>query len=273
MFKSCDNLVIVQYLNLLNSKFWIICSENQVSVSVLIMNYDIKLLNVSKYYQMGNTTVKALEELSTEITHGEVVVVLGPSGSGKTTLLNLIGALENPTNGVIQIAEKDIAQIKRQKQFTYRRETIGFIFQTFNLFPTLSALENVQYVADLAKLRKSRNKAIEALKTVGLGERIRHFPHQLSGGEQQRVAIARALVKDAPIILADEPTGELDFKTGRQILSLLVEQKQSKKTILLVTHNREISRLAHRVIELQAGKIVSDGPPTDGTVSIDNLKW
>ncbi|PWI47883.1 ABC transporter ATP-binding protein [Candidatus Heimdallarchaeota archaeon B3_Heim] len=237
------------------------------------MNYDIKLQNVSKYYAMGNSKVKALENLSLEIDHGEIVVFLGPSGSGKTTLLNLVGALENATNGMITIGNKEITQIKRQKQFTYRRETIGFIFQTFNLFPTLSALENVQYVADLAKLKRSKQKAIEALQIVGLGERIRHFPHQLSGGEQQRVAIARALVKDAPIILADEPTGELDFKTGRQILSLLVEQKQTKKTVLLVTHNREISRLAHRVIELQSGQIVADGPPKDGTVSIDNLEW
>ncbi len=237
------------------------------------MNYDIRLQNVSKYYVMGNSKIKALENLSLEIDHGEIVVFLGPSGSGKTTLLNLVGALENATNGMITIGSKEITQMKRQKQFTYRRETIGFIFQTFNLFPTLSALENVQYVADLAKLKRSKQKAIKSLQTVGLGERIRHFPHQLSGGEQQRVAIARALVKDAPIILADEPTGELDFKTGRQILSLLVEQKQKKKTVLLVTHNREISRLAHRVIELQSGQIAADGPPKDGTVSIDNLEW
>ncbi len=237
-------------------------------------NFNIRLQNVSKHYVMGSSSiVKALDNFSVNIDHGEVVVVLGPSGSGKTTLLNLIGALENATSGTIHVGTNDISRIKRQKQFTYRRETIGFIFQTFNLFPTLSALENVQYVADLAKIKHSKQKAIESLQTVGLGERIRHFPHQLSGGEQQRVAIARALVKDAPIILADEPTGELDFRTGRQILRLLVEQKQMRKTVLIVTHNREISRLAHRVIELQAGRIVSDGPPKDGTVSIDKLEW
>jgi putative ABC transport system ATP-binding protein len=239
----------------------------------MTMDMNISLKNVSKYYQMGNSQVKALENVSVEIDHGEIVVVLGPSGSGKTTLLNLVGALENATSGTITIGSQEIAQIKRQQQFTYRRETIGFIFQTFNLFPTLSALENVQYVADLAKLKKSKQKAKEALQTVGLGERIRHFPHQLSGGEQQRVAIARALVKGAPIILADEPTGELDFKTGRNILSLLVEQEQKKKTVLIVTHNREISRLAHRVIELRAGRIISDGPPEYGKVSIEHLVW
>jgi putative ABC transport system ATP-binding protein len=181
--------------------------------------------------------------------------------------------LDRPTDGVIKIDGTDITRFNRRQQFTYRRKTIGFIFQTFNLFPTLSALENVQYVADLARLKKSKQKAIQALQTVGLGDRIRHFPHQLSGGEQQRVAIARALVKEAPIILADEPTGELDFKTGRQILKLLVDQKENQKTVLLVTHNREISRLSHRVIELQSGRIDSDGPPVGGTVSIDLLKW
>ncbi|MHA1968429.1 MAG: ABC transporter ATP-binding protein [Candidatus Hodarchaeales archaeon] len=237
------------------------------------MNFKIILTNISKYYTMGEIKVKALEKINLTIDHGEVVVVLGPSGSGKTTLLNLVGALESVTNGTIMVGKKEISKIKRQSQFTFRRETIGFIFQTFNLFPTLSALENVQYVADLAKLKKSKQRAIEALQMVGLGDRIRHFPHQLSGGEQQRVAIARALVKDAPIILADEPTGELDFKTGRQILKLLVEQKKRKKTVLLVTHNREISRLAQRVIELHSGQITSDGPPKEGTVNIDHLEW
>lgn len=237
------------------------------------MNYTIELRNIAKHYTMGSVTVKALEKMSLTIDQGEIVVVLGPSGSGKTTLLNLVGALESPTHGTLIVGEKEISKIKRQAQFTFRRETIGFIFQTFNLFPTLSAMENVQYVADLAKLKKSRNRAIEALEKVGLADRIRHFPHQLSGGEQQRVAIARALVKDAPIILADEPTGELDFRTGRQILKLLVEQKEKKKTVLMVTHNREISRIAQRVIELKSGQIVSDGPPKGGTVNVDILEW
>lgn len=237
------------------------------------MDYKIEFENVSKSYTMGEIKVKALQNITLTINHGEIVVFLGPSGSGKTTLLNLVGALESVTDGSIVIGNKEISKFKRQAQFTYRRETIGFIFQTFNLFPTLSALENVQYVADLSKLKQSKQRAIEALQNVGLGDRIRHFPHQLSGGEQQRVAIARALVKNAPIILADEPTGELDFQTGRQILKLMVEQKEEKKTVLFVTHNREISRLAHRVIKLKSGRIVSDGPPKDGTTSIDHLEW
>jgi putative ABC transport system ATP-binding protein len=233
----------------------------------------IELTNISKHYPMGSVTVKALSNISFKIEQGEIVVVLGPSGSGKTTLLNIIGALENITSGSININDNEVTKLNRRQQFTFRRETIGFVFQTFNLFPTLSALENVQYVADLAKKKNSKEKAINALQAVGLGERIRHFPHQLSGGEQQRVAIARALVKDAPIILADEPTGELDFRTGKQILKLLLEQHEKKRTVILVTHNREIARVAHRVIELHSGQVSDDGPPKNGEVSIEDLKW
>lgn len=232
----------------------------------------IELSDIRKHYRMGDMTVKALDGISLQIRQGEIVVLLGPSGSGKTTLLNLVGALDRPTEGWIKINGTDITRYNRRQQFTFRRNTIGFIFQTFNLFPTLSALENVQYVADLGQLKKSKQKSIEALKAVGLEDRIRHFPHQLSGGEQQRVAIARALVKNAPIILADEPTGELDFKTGGQILQLLLEQR-TDSTVLLVTHNREIARITDRVIELHSGKVAEDGPPKNGKVSIDGLRW
>lgn len=233
----------------------------------------LTLTSVAKYYSMGDVTVKALENVSLHIEKGEIVVVLGPSGCGKTTLLNIIGALDRISNGIIQIDGEDITRFNRRQQFTFRRKTISFIFQSFNLFPTLSAMENVQYVADLASLKNSKQRAIEALTNVGLRNRIRHFPHQLSGGEQQRVAIARALVKDAPIILADEPTGELDFKTGKQILKLLMDQQNKKKTVILVTHNREIARVANRVIELHSGLVAKDGPPENGPVAIDNLQW
>ncbi len=232
----------------------------------------IELSDIRKHYRMGDMTVKALDGISLHIRQGEIVVLLGPSGSGKTTLLNLVGALDRPTEGWIKINGTDITRYNRRQQFTFRRNTIGFIFQTFNLFPALSALENVQYVADLARMKRSKQKSIEALKVVGLEDRIRHFPHQLSGGEQQRVAIARALVKNAPIILADEPTGELDFKTGGQILQLLLEQR-TDSTVLLVTHNREIARITDRVIELHSGKVAEDGPPKNGKVSIDGLRW
>lgn len=217
--------------------------------------------------------VKALDGISLHIEQGETVVLLGPSGSGKTTLLNLVGALDRPTKGQITFNKANITSYNRQQQFSFRRRTIGFIFQTFNLFPTLSALENVQYVADLAKMKRSKEKSIEALNAVGLEERIHHFPHQLSGGEQQRVAIARALVKKAPLILADEPTGELDFKTGKQILQLLLEQQNTDTTVLLVTHNREIARITDRVVELHSGKIAEDGSPKNGKVPIEELVW
>lgn len=234
----------------------------------------IFMQNVSKYYQMGELVVKALENINLTIKKGEVVVVLGPSGCGKTTLLNVIGALDTVTDGTLIVNDQKINNLNRQKQFTFRRNSIAFIFQTFNLFPTLSALENVQYVASLSKLKNSKKMAVKALEDVGLKTRVRHFPHQLSGGEQQRVAIARALVKNAPIILADEPTGELDFYTGRQILQLLVEQQENTdKTVLLVTHNREISRIANRVIKLHSGLVSSDSRPEGGPVPINELQW
>ncbi|WP_455140392.1 ABC transporter ATP-binding protein [Candidatus Hodarchaeum mangrovi] len=232
----------------------------------------LNLENVIKYYQMGPMTVKALDGINISIDKNEFVVLLGPSGSGKTTLLNLIGALDRPTDGLIKLDGINITKYNRNKQYAFRRKHIGFIFQTFNLFPGLSALENVQYVADLARIKKSKQKSIESLTAVGLEERINHFPHQLSGGEQQRVAIARALVKNAPIILADEPTGELDFQTGQQILRLLLEQ-QEHATIILVTHNREIARVTDRVIELHSGKIAKDGPPKNGKVPVEELWW
>jgi putative ABC transport system ATP-binding protein len=198
---------------------------------------------------------------------------LGPSGSGKTTLLNIIGALDVPTEGVVHINGDNMSLSKKTNRFRFRRETVSFIFQTFNLFPSLTALENVQFVLDMANTPHSREKAAEVLASVGLGERVNHFPHELSGGEQQRVAIARALATGNPVLLADEPTGELDFKTGIQILDLLQKQAAAGKTVLVVTHNREISRIADRVIELSSGRVVRDGAPRDGKAAIADLQW
>jgi putative ABC transport system ATP-binding protein len=222
---------------------------------------------------MGSTTVSALDSVSLQIDQGEFVVILGPSGSGKTTLLNLISALDVPTDGKITINNKAITNGKKINYFQFRRETVSFIFQTFNLFPSLTALENVQFAVDTVSKNRASQNAAEALKDVGLGERVNHFPHELSGGEQQRVAIARALATGNPVLLADEPTGELDFQTGVQILQLLQKQASSGKTILVVTHNREISRIADRVIELSSGRIVSDGPPHGGKAAIADLNW
>ncbi len=203
---------------------------------------------------------------------GEFVVVLGPSGSGKTTLLNIIGALDTPTAGSVSVGERDITSASRSELFALRRQTVSFIFQSFNLFPGLTALENVQFGYDVAGKRDGTTPE-SVLEAVGLGHRTGHFPHELSGGEQQRVAIARALATGNPVLLADEPTGELDFATGAQILELLIAQAAADRAVLVVTHNREISRIADRVIEMSSGHIISDGPPAGGKTPLSELRW
>lgn len=233
----------------------------------------ITLQNVSKRYHMGAVKVVALDNISLQINDGEFVVVLGPSGSGKTTLLNMISALDEPTEGKIIVNGQELTRNSRREQFTFRRETVSFIFQSFNLFPALTALENVQFAVDMKQNSHRPLDAAQILNEVGLGSRLNHFPHELSGGEQQRVAIARALATGNPILLADEPTGELDFKTGIQILQLLQCQAQLGKTVLVVTHNREISRVADRVVELSSGQLVSDGLPIGGKAAVAELHW
>ena len=234
----------------------------------------IELDGVGRRYEIGDVTVTALEGVNLRVEPGEFIVVLGPSGSGKTTLLNMIGALDSPTEGRIRIADRDITDASRRELFRFRRHTVSFIFQTFNLFPALSALENVEFGADVAGRDDPRRIAAEVLDRVGLGHRLDHFPHELSGGEQQRVAIARGLATGNPILLADEPTGELDFRTGVQILELLHEQTHvAGTTVIVVTHNREISRVAHRVIELSSGQVVSDREPEGGPAAIAELQW
>lgn len=233
----------------------------------------IRLEHIAKRYKMGNVVVTALDDVSLDVGAGEFLVVLGPSGSGKTTLLNIIGALDEPSSGTVHINGGNVSLTSTGDRFRFRRETVSFIFQTFNLFPSLTALENVQFVLDMANASNSAGRAHDVLASVGLGDRVNHFPHELSGGEQQRVAIARALATGNPILLADEPTGELDFKTGIQILDLLAHQASEGKTVLVVTHNREISRIADRVVELSSGHIVSDGPPRNGKAAIADLQW
>jgi len=228
---------------------------------------------VGRRYRVGETRVEALAGVDLEVGRGELVVVLGPSGSGKTTLLNLIGALDVASEGVVEVAGRVLTGAGRGELFRFRRETVSFIFQTFNLFPGLTALENVQFAADVRGRPDAALVAGEMLERVGLADRARHFPHQLSGGEQQRVAIARALATGNPLLLADEPTGELDYRSGRQILELLQAQAREGATVLLVTHNREVARAAARVIELRAGRIVADGPPPGGPADISTLTW
>ena len=230
----------------------------------------VELRNVSRRYEVGAGTVTALDGVDLDIDAGEIVVVLGPSGSCKTTLLNLVGALDVPTSGEVTIAGHGLSGASRSELFAFRRHTVSFIFQSFNLFPMLTALENVQFGVDVAR---SHRDAADVLGAVGLGDRLHHFPSQLSGGEQQRVAIARALATGNPVLLADEPTGELDFQTGAQILEVLHEQSHAGMTVLIVTHNREIARAADRVIELSSGRVVRDGPPEGGRRPITELRW
>ena len=232
----------------------------------------IDLTGVSKIYQIGTVEVRALDGVDLHVDDGEFVVVLGPSGSGKTTLLNIIGALDTPTTGEVSVGGRDITQASRSDLFALRRQTVSFIFQSFNLFPGLTALENVEFGMDVAGKRGITDPG-SVLTSVGLGDRIGHFPHELSGGEQQRVAIARALATGNPVLLADEPTGELDFRTGAQILELLIEQASGDRAVLVVTHNREISRIADRVVEMSSGRIVNDGPPQGGKTPLSELRW
>jgi putative ABC transport system ATP-binding protein len=233
----------------------------------------IELEGVGRSYRVGDQVVRALSDVSLRVVAEEFVVVLGPSGSGKTTLLNMIGALDSPTEGRIIVAGSDISRASLKELFAFRRHGVSFVFQSFNLFPALTAAENVEFGADVAGRADTRELAHQMLERVGLGDRTAHFPHELSGGEQQRVAIARALASGNPILLADEPTGELDFNTGIQILELLHAQAHTGRAVIVVTHNREIARVADRVLELSSGHVVRDGPPEGGHVEIADLRW
>ncbi|MGA7670467.1 MAG: ABC transporter ATP-binding protein [Nitrolancea sp.] len=222
------------------------------------MNPDplIQLESISKLYRMGEVDVKALDDLSLSIPGGEFVLLLGPSGCGKTTALNLIGGLDRPTSGKVLIRGEDISRYDDSELTRYRRDTIGFVFQFFNLIPTLTAAENVEFALSLKHHGKLQAKARELLDLVGLSERANHFPAQLSGGQQQRVAIARALANEPPILLCDEPTGNLDSATGQQVLQVLHElNRKQSTTIVLVTHNSAIAPMADRVVHLQNGAI------------------
>jgi putative ABC transport system ATP-binding protein len=220
-------------------------------------NTTVLLEDVSKTYLMGEVEVHALKDISLTVSKGEFVVVLGPSGSGKTTMLNCIGGIDSPTSGTIVVGGSDISRLNEKELTKFRRDTVGFIFQFFNLIPTLTAKENVEFALDLVPKEK-RGSAMEVLEQVGLGDRANHFPSQLSGGEQQRVAVARALAKRPPVVLCDEPTGELDFDTGKMILRLMRDiARQEKCNFLVVTHNAAIAQMADVVIRLHSGEISS----------------
>jgi putative ABC transport system ATP-binding protein len=216
----------------------------------------IFLKDVRKQYHMGDVTVEALNIPSLTIERGEFITILGPSGSGKTTLLNILGGLDNPDSGSVSISDMELGNLTDKELTNYRKENVGFIFQFFNLIPTLTAYENIQIGADLVK--NSLNIDL-LLESVDLMERKDHFPAQLSGGQQQRVSIARAIVKNPPLLLCDEPTGALDSKTGGQVLQLLYKlSKKENKTVIIVTHDQKIAEIADRAIYLKDGKIVED---------------
>jgi putative ABC transport system ATP-binding protein len=221
----------------------------------------LEMRDVSKIYERGREEVRALDGVSLAFEGSELVVVLGPSGSGKTTLLNLVGGLDRPTGGMIGYGGTDIASLSDGDLGRFRRDHIGFVFQFFNLIPTLTARENVEFAAELVShdSRQTEERVEELLRLVGLGERADHFPSQLSGGEQQRVAIARAMAKDPDILLCDEPTGNLDFRTGQQILGLLQKlTSEQGKTCVLVTHNTAIAGVGTRIVRLRDGRVQSD---------------
>jgi len=230
----------------------------------------VRLEHVDKTYHLGEVEVRALRDVSLSLPGGEFIVFIGPSGSGKTTLLNIIGGLDRATAGTVQVAGQELTTLNEAGLTRYRRAVVGFVFQFFNLVPTLTARENVELVAELvAHPRDAR----EVLTAVGLGERLDHFPATLSGGEQQRVAIARALVKRPALILADEPTGNLDYETGVLVLNFMhTITKELGAGVLMVTHNQEITRMADRVVRLQSGQIAEVHVNPDPVVPRD-LRW
>ncbi len=214
----------------------------------------LKLEHVDKTFQMGEVAVRALRDVSLQIDQGELLVMVGPSGSGKSTILNIVGGLDTVTAGRVWYRGREMTTFSPAELTQYRRDTVGFVFQFYNLVPNLSAMENVMVSTELSR---DPMDVVEALQLVGLQQRIDHFPAQLSGGEQQRVAIARALAKNPDLLLCDEPTGALDFDTGKRVLRMLVDLKQQLgKTIVLITHNSAIGPVADRVIRLRSGQVV-----------------
>lgn len=230
----------------------------------------IEFKNVVKEYKMGEVTIKALNKTSFGIEKGELVVIVGPSGAGKTTALNILGGMDNATSGDVIIDGKNISKFKKKELTKYRREDIGFVFQFYNLVQNLTALENVELATQICK-HPLNPKTI--LDKVGLKDRMKNFPSQLSGGEQQRVAIARAIAKNPKLLLCDEPTGALDYKTGKQILQLLQDTcRKEKMTVIIITHNSALTPMADRVIHFKNGTafdIQTNSNPTP----IKEIEW
>ena len=230
----------------------------------------VKLENVTKVYHMGEVEIRAAAGIDFEINKGEFVVIVGPSGAGKTTVLNVLGGMDTATDGKIWVDGKNITGYNPKELTAYRRDDIGFVFQFYNLVPNLTALENVELALQICK---DPMNAEQVMRDVGLANRMKNFPAQLSGGEQQRVSIARALAKNPKLLLCDEPTGALDYNTGKQILKLLQDMCLEKgMTVIVITHNLAIAPMADRVIHIKNGK-VSSMEVNENPVSVETIEW
>lgn len=230
----------------------------------------IELKDVTKFYQTGDISIHAADGINFEMEKGEFVVIVGPSGAGKTTVLNILGGMDSATSGEVIVDGSDVAKYNQRELTRYRRDDVGFVFQFYNLVQNLTALENVELASQISK---KPMKAEEVLEKVGLKNRTGNFPAQLSGGEQQRVSIARALAKNPKLLLCDEPTGALDYQTGKAILKLLQDTcRDTGMTVIVITHNKAIAPMADRVIEIKNGKAVAMRK-NEAPVSVETIEW
>lgn len=230
----------------------------------------VKFEKISKIYKMGEVTIKAVDEASFNIEKGEFAVVVGSSGAGKTTILNILGGMDKASSGELFVNDKDVTKFSEKEMVNYRRYDIGFVFQFYNLIPNLTAKENIELATQICDDTMDVDKALEA---VGLKDRSDNFPAQLSGGEQQRVSIARAIAKKPTLLLCDEPTGALDYATGKSILKLLQDMCRNEgETVVLITHNQAITPMADRVIKVKSGKII-ENKVNENPVDVDEIEW
>lgn len=232
------------------------------------MSY-VEIKDVVKEYKIGEITIKAADGMNFSFEKGEFVVIVGPSGAGKTTVLNILGGMDKLTSGNVIVDGKDISRYSNRELTTYRRHDIGFVFQFYNLVQNLTALENVELAGQICKNPLDAKKVLES---VGLKERMKNFPAQLSGGEQQRVSIARAIAKNPKLLLADEPTGALDYQTGKAILKLLQDTCKKGMTVVVITHNQAIAPMANRIIKIKNGK-VSDMTINENPLPVEKIEW
>lgn len=234
------------------------------------MEYVVEFQNVYKYYHVGDSVIRATDDVSFKIKKGEFAVVVGPSGAGKTTILNLLGGMEESDKGKIIVNGSNITYFDEKQLTNYRRNDVGFVFQFYNLMPNLTALENIELASEICK---NALKPKDVLLEVGLKERMNNFPSQLSGGEQQRVAIARAIAKNPSLLLCDEPTGALDYQTGKSILKLLYDtSKKTGKAVIVITHNAAITKMADHVLYVKNGKIIKEEYNSSPT-PIEKIEW